>query len=102
MLDRFTNFDAQRLTIEELVVLSAFGRQLRAEYEELDLEEPEFVDVQLKVLRREIRTRNADRLEKSLREKKARLESLKTPTQKKAELRDEIKKLEEQLAEVGG
>ena len=102
MLDRFTNFDAQRLTIEELVVLSAFGRQLRAEYEELDLEEPEFVDVQLKVLRREVRTRNADRLEKSLREKKARLESLKTPTQKKAELRDEIKKLEEQLAEVGG
>lgn len=101
MLSQFVSFDADRLSLEDLVSLAAFGRSLRAEYEELDLEEPQFIDIQLKSLKREIRTRNADRLEKSLREKKARLETLKTPTQKKAELQSEIKKLEAQLAEVG-
>lgn len=101
MLSQFKQFNTDSLSLEELVALSAFGRQLRAEYEELDLDEPEFVDAQLKSLKREIRTRNADRLEKSLREKKARLEMLKTPTQKKTELQSEIKKLEAQLAEVG-
>jgi len=51
-------------------------------------------------LRREIHARNADRLESSLREKRARLESLKTPNEKKAQLRKEISGLEKQLQEV--
>ena len=100
-LNEFKNFDANRLSLEELVGLSAYGSSLRAEYEKLDLEEPDFIDIQIKALRREIRTRNADKLEKSLREKRARLETLKTPTQKKAELQKEIRDLESQLAEVG-
>jgi hypothetical protein len=100
-LNEFKNFDANRLSLEELVSLSAFGTALRQEYETLQLDEPDFLDSQLKSLKREIRTRNADRLEKSLREKRARLETLKTPTQRKTELQKEIKELENQLAEVG-
>lgn len=100
MLEQLKNFDASRLGLDELVALSALAVSLRDQYEQLDLDEPDWLDIQLKSLKREIRTRNADRLEKSLREKKARLETLKTPTQKKAELQTEIKNLEKQLAEV--
>jgi len=100
MLSQFKNFQADRMDLDELVALAAFGSMVRAEYEKHQLEEPEFVDVQLKALRREIHARNADRLESSLREKRARLESLKTPNEKKAQLRKEISGLEKQLQEV--
>jgi len=98
MLEKFKNLDLNRLALDELVTLAAFGKLLRAEYEVHQLEEPEFVDVQLKSLRREIHARNADRLEASLRDKKARLESLKTPVEKRQELRKEIAGLEKQLS----
>jgi hypothetical protein len=100
LLHEFKNFDANRLDIDELVALAAFGRLLRDEYEAHTLDEPEWVGIQLKSLRREIQTRNADKMEKLLREKKARLETLKSPTEKRAELQKEIKELEKQLTAV--
>lgn len=103
MLNQFKNFsDSNRAEIDELVALAAFGRSLRAEYETHQLDEPDWVDIQLKSIRREIQTRNADRLEARKREINARLESLKTPGQRKSELLKEKAEIEKQLAAVGG
>lgn len=98
MLNDFRNFNVDRLDIHELISLAAFGRALRDEYEHHQIEEPNWVDAQLKSLRREISSRNADRLESRRREVSARLESLKTPAQKKAELLKELAALDKQLA----
>jgi len=101
LLDQFRNFIADRMTMDQLIALAAFGRQLRSEYEVHQVEEPDWVDVQLKSLRREIAAKNADSLEARKREINARLDGLKTPTEKKAELLKEKKKIDEQLAAVG-
>jgi hypothetical protein len=100
-LDTFRNFNVDGLDIDELVALSVFGRALRAEYETLQLEEPEWVDVQLKALRREIHTRNAQNLEARRREITLRLDSLKTPGQKKQELLKEAADIDKKLKAVG-
>jgi hypothetical protein len=101
MLAQFKNFQADRMDLDELVALAAYGRALRTEYEAVGLDEPEFIDIQLKSLRREIHSRNADKLEKTLREKRSRLEALKSPTEKRAEIKKEIAALEKTLANAG-
>ena len=93
-LQSFKTFNADRMDVDELVALLAFGKTLRTEYEALQLEEPEFVDTQLKSLRREINARNADKIAARKRELTARIDSLKTPAQKKKELEDELARLE--------
>ena len=97
-LAQFKNFTADRMDIDELVALMAFGKSLRAEYDALQMEEPNFLDIQLKSLRREITARTADKLEARKRELTARIDSLKTPAQKKTELEKELANLEKQLA----
>lgn len=97
-LGTFKSFTADRMDIDELVALMAFGKSLRTEYDALQMEEPAFVDLQLKSLRREITARTADRLEARKRELTARIDSLKTPAQKKTELEKELANLEAQLA----
>ncbi len=97
-LSQFQNFNLDQTTLDELIALSVFGRQLRAEYEALQLEEPEWVDVQLKTIRREIHARNADAKEARLREIDARLDALKTPGEKRTELLKEKAKLEKAVA----
>ena len=96
-LASFKTFSADRMDIDELVALHAFGKSLRAEYDTLQLEEPSFVDLQLKSLRREITARTADKLESRKRELTARIDSLKTPAQKKTELEKELAAIEKQL-----
>jgi ATP-dependent Lon protease len=63
---------------------------LRDEYEQLQIEEPDFVDLQLKALKREIASRTAEKRESRIRELKARIDNLKTPAQKKKELEEEL------------
>lgn len=101
MLEQFKNFIADRMTMDQLIGLAAFGRQLRAEYEAHQVEEPNWVDVQLKALRREIAAKNSDALAARKSEINARLDGLKTPAEKKADLLKEKKKIDEQLAAVG-
>jgi|SRR5208337_424196 len=95
MLHEFQNFNKERLDMAQLVALAAFGRQLRAEYETHQLEEPEWLDVQIKTLRREIVSRNADSIDARRREIRSRLDSLKTPTEKREELQKELAALDE-------
>ena len=97
MLSEFKSFSAARLQLEDLVALEAYGHGLREAYERLGVDEPQFVDVQLKSLRREIRTRVADKAEARKREVQRQLDSLKTPAQRKAELLKELGELDKEL-----
>lgn len=100
MLTRFKQFDTDRMDLDELVELVSFGTILRDQYAQLNLEEPEFVDVQLKTLKREIRAKNADRNAARVKELKLQLEGLKTPTERKSALQKELRQREAQLQEV--
>lgn len=90
----FKNYNAARADLDELIAMAAFGRALRAEYEAHQIEEPEFVAAKLKVLRAEIADRNADKVAARKSEIKARLDALKSPKEKAAELRKELEALE--------
>lgn len=93
MLDTFKSFTVDGLGLDELVALHAFGTQLRTHYAGLNLEEPDYIDPQLKALQREINVRNADKREARIREIKSRLETLKSPDQKRADLEKELASL---------
>jgi len=84
------SFNKDRLDLDEMVALAAFGRMLRAEYEAQKVEEPEFLDVQLKTLRREIASKMDDKRETRRRQIKTQLQSLKTPAERRAELEKEL------------
>lgn len=71
--------------------------QLQNHIESHQLEEPEYVDIRLKTLRREILSRNAERLEARRREIESRLDALKTTSEKKRELEAEKARIEKQL-----
>lgn len=98
MLDLLKNFNAERMDLTELVALAAFGDSVAAKFKELSVESPEWVDVNRASLTREIKSRNADRLAARLRSAKTRLETLKTPDEKRKATEDEIARLTEQLA----
>lgn len=100
MLDRLRSFDVDRMDMEEAVSLSAFGRALRTEYDVLQEMPPDWLDNRLKELRRMIRSRQQDSLEKRLREARLRLSHLRTPDEKRADVEREIASLEQQLITV--
>jgi ATP-dependent Lon protease len=93
-INALKNFNADRLDIDEMVGLLADSKALRTEYEALQIEEPEYIDTTIKAIRREINARNADKIAARKRELAARIDSLKTPLQKKKELEEELAKLE--------
>lgn len=93
MLDRLKNLDVARPDLEELVYLSAEAKMLRAEFELEGVEIPEWLDNTARELKREIRTRQADAVDKRVREIRSRLDALKTPSEKRAELESELAKL---------
>ncbi len=94
MLTEFKNFNADRLDLDDMIGLAAYGRLLRAEYEAQKVDEPEFVDVQLKTLRREIASKMDDKREARRRYIKTQIHSLKTPAERRAELEKELGELE--------
>jgi ATP-dependent Lon protease len=94
-LQTFKSFNTDRATdIDELVAALAFGKSLRVEFDALQIEEPEYIDTTLKAVRREIASRNSDKVAARKRELTARIDALKSPTQKKKELEEELAKLE--------
>jgi hypothetical protein len=97
MINELKNFNADRLDLDELVALSAFGRVFQAEVVALGVEEPDWLAGSLRLLRKEVSIRQQDRLEKLLYQKKSRLQSLKPAVEKRAEIEAEIKFLELQL-----
>ena len=97
MLQELKNFDANRMSIDEMVSLRAYARNLVSEYDTQMVDVPEWIENQLKALDRQIAAKNADRLEARRREIVSRLESLKTTVEKRAELKKELAQLDKQL-----
>lgn len=97
-LASFKNISTDRLNVEELIVASAFGRTLKAEFEIHGVDVPEYVDGTLKALKREIKGKISDKLDAERRRLMAQLETLKTPTQKKADLTKQLQQIEKRLA----
>ena len=93
-LQTFKSYNTSRADLDDLVATAAFGRMLRNEYESHQIDEPEFVGAKLKALRAEIADRNADKIAARKNEIKARLDALKSPKEKAAELRKELAELE--------
>lgn len=94
MLERLKNLDVERLDVDDLVALSAFGRQLTEEYKTLQIAAPEWLETRTAELKREIGTRTADIRAKRIREIKSRLAALKTTEEKKTDLAAELAALE--------
>jgi hypothetical protein len=98
MLQSFKNFNIDNADLDELVELAAFGRQFRAEHEALNVPVPEFVDDQIRNLRREIDSRLADNRAKRVRELKAQRDSLKTAAERREAIDKELAALGEPVA----
>lgn len=99
MLDLFKTFDARRMQLDDLVALEAFGHGLRESYDRQQIDEPEYVSIQLKAVRREIRSRVADKLESRKREVQRQLASLETPAERKKKLQAELTELDKATKE---
>ena len=95
MLSEFKTFSTARLQLEDLVALEAFGQGLRDTCARLGIDELPFIDVQLKSLRREIRSRISDKLESRKKDVQRQLDNLKTPAERKKELLTELADLNE-------
>lgn len=78
--------------------LAAFGRQVEAEYAQVGAEAPDWLTDNLKELRKEVRSRLADSIERELSEAKSRLEALTPNEEKRAALKDKIDRLTNKLA----
>lgn len=94
-MEQFKSFNIERADLDELVSMSAFGRQFRAEHEALNVPIPEFVDDNLRSIRREIDARLADRRAVRIRQLKAERESLKTAAEKRDAIDKELAALEQ-------
>lgn len=88
------------MDIDDMVVISAMTRTVRTRYAELNIEEPAWLDSQLKKLERAIAIKRQDKIERLLHEQRARFETLKSPDEKRAETAIKIAELEKQLAEI--
>jgi hypothetical protein len=100
MLDSLRSFDSNKANIEELVSLRSYARGLLDEFDTQMVDPPEWVKFQAAALDRQIAAKNADRLAARKKEIESRLESLKTTTEKRAELKKELVNLDRQLAKV--
>jgi len=94
MLEQLKRWNLDTGSVEDLVSLHAFGVMVRAHYETLNIETPEWLDAKLRQIKREIVQRNSDENERRLKVFKAQLDNLKTPTERKAEIQKEISRLE--------
>lgn len=94
MLEDFKKFNAEGAGLDELVELAAFGRQFRAEHETLNVPVPEYVDDNLRAIRKEIGSRLDDRRATRIRELKAQRENLKTAQERR-------EAIDRELAELG-
>lgn len=99
-MNAIRQFNTEREPLEDLVVMLALGQLIMAEYEKLNIDEPDWLAPKVKAIRRQAQLTVRDQQEKRLAEAKMRLESLKTPQEKKAQLQKEINQLQRQMAEV--
>ena len=99
MLNALKHLDLYRIDVDEAVYLVTLGENMKAQYTGRGLETPQWLTDNVKELNREIRNRHRDNLEKALKEATAGLESLKTQSEKRGDLKATVERLTKALAE---
>lgn len=97
IMNTLKNLDVNRMSLEDAVGLSAYGKSLLHEYAEYEVEAPEWLILRTREIQRLIGSMTRDAKEKRLRELKARRESLDDAATRKRKTDAEIKKLETEL-----
>lgn len=97
LLHAFKTFTKERMSIEELVEMAAIGRLLKHEFLENKVDPPEIIDINLKSLRREIKSKQADQLEAQLKQAQQTLDHMKSPGEKRESLEKTIQLLQARL-----
>jgi len=100
MLNELKTINLVGVELEKAIALLSFGRALQAEYAELEVPVPEWLQVRMRELKREVKTRVTDMKEHRLRELKARRATLETPESQRRKIDLEIKSLESELTTV--
>lgn len=100
MLTLYKNFDTDRLELLDLMALSVFGDLLAEKYESNGLEVPASVQNKNQKLALTIKAKVNDQLQNKIQDVSGRLESLKSPSEKKADLTKQLEKLRKQLVQV--
>jgi len=98
ILNTIQNYDTMRVTLDELVELSALAKVIAAEYIANNADVPEPLYIAQKRLAADIKQRTRDLLEKRLSEVRSRRAALATPDEKRAKLAEEEEKLVAALA----
>lgn len=93
MLTQLQNFNVDRMSVDELVALHSFATALKAEYTNLSIDVPGWVETQSKSLKMALSAKVQDVYAKKLADATARMSALKTPQEKKVELKKEIDRL---------
>lgn len=97
MLQQLKNLDCERMDVEELIGLSAYGQLVETEYQRLNIDMPSWLRPRLRELDREINARHADQLEERLAAARRKAEKLRTPEEQRHSVNEEIARLEAQL-----
>lgn len=98
MLERLRTFDADRpMELDELVGLSAYGRQLTNEYQVQSIPPPVWLADKMEALGRTIASLQREAWAKSLKETEFELERLKTADEKRHEARARAAELRAKL-----
>jgi len=92
MLERLRNFDADGMDADQLMVLSAFARDLATEYERYG-EVPEWISNQRETLERAIKLRMADDLAKQIKDAESFIDSLRSKEEKRKQGLDRLASL---------
>lgn len=98
MLAQLRNFTVDRLDMDDMIALAAFGKSLRSEYQNREIAVPTWITDALSTLDREILVRRRDELEKRRREINAQLATTETLAEKRERLTREKEELEKQLS----
>jgi hypothetical protein len=97
MLSELKRVNLDGAELEQLMALSSFARNLKAEYAHRNVPTPSWLDDKDRELTREITRRNSDELQRRLNEIKAQQAALMTPAEKREKLAREQAELEKVL-----
>lgn len=96
--DLLRKADVSGLILDDLVALSRYGKDLRSEFEVLQIEVPVWLDEAQRIVAREVDSRRRDVLQARLREARRQFEALATNEEKRARAKADIDRIEAQLA----
>lgn len=98
MLDTLKHLDLTPMGIEEMVELSSQGTAVQEQFTRLDVAPPDWLADRLRVLNKEIKNRESDRLEMELKQLESEGAADLTAEERRKERREKMEHLKEKLA----